>query len=69
MMTEVYIFDPVKQGSTNYGLEIVFVNKVLLVHYYANSFKIVCGCSPMMGWLQQTLYGLQRPKYLLSSFL
>lgn len=35
MMLKVYTFDLVKQGSTNYELEIVLVNKVLLVHYYA----------------------------------
>ena len=33
MLLIVYTFDLVKQGSTNYELEIVLVNKALLVHY------------------------------------
>ena len=33
MLLELYTFDLVKQGSTNYELEIVLVYKVLLVHY------------------------------------
>lgn len=33
MMLKVYTFDLVKQRSTNYELETVLVNKVLLVHY------------------------------------
>ena len=35
MTLKVYTFDLVKQGSTNYELETVLVNKVLLVHYSA----------------------------------
>ena len=60
MMLQVYTFDLMKQGSTNYELETVLVNKVLLVHYSA-PFTSDCGCSPMMaegGGLQQTFYGL-----------
>lgn len=34
MMSKVYIFDLVNHRSTNYGQEIAFVNKVLLLHCY-----------------------------------
>lgn len=61
------IIDTLEQQQTKYGWVPVFINKLSLKHTHTHlvTHTHICFCTIKAEWLQQRLYDLTSPKYLL----